>query len=173
MKTIIRILVIAILCCLTSCQEPSGPKPPIELPFAVHQAGATVSTELRIVDGRNYPLNLIFKINENDKEDRARLRKLVGGSGIIRATGEPVEPGIPIPLRLTITNIDPSGERPFLDREMLVGMLSSGSRDQFVRHIAQINFSPGLYRVSVKSLKNIPELASTKIIFAVHLRMGK
>lgn len=153
----------------------SGPRPPIELPFAVHQASATVSTELRIVDNYTYPYVLRFVYEEKNYADRERVRKLVGSGARNRLTGEFKEPGIQIPLKITVNVIDSSGERTFLEKEILTGGLDSFNSKYYERDIDrnQIRIPPGLYRVTVQSLKNIPELANTKVIFIIRNPRGK
>jgi hypothetical protein len=161
--------IITMLACFTSCVA-EGPRPPIELPFAVHQAGATVTTELRIVEKGpyNYPFNLNLLFNEKDGSDRDRVSKLAGSVGKNIVTGKSTEPGIPISLKVTISVIDSSGVQPFLEKEILVGDLNGYSASYFSREIDSIRLTPGLYRVTIQSLKDIPELANTKVIFAIH-----
>jgi len=162
--------------CASSVPEEPGPKLPIELPFAVHQAGATVSTELRIVERyrgypHNYPFDLVFIFGKGDEVDRARVRKLTGGGGTIN--GQPAEPGIQIPLKITIHFIDASGEKLFLEKEIITRAIWAWRIDRFYRNIDTIHMPPGLYRVTVMSLKNIPELAGTKVTLYISLRRGE
>ena len=46
-------LILSMFICLTAC-EAAGPKPPIELPFAIHKAGTTVSTEMTVKKAHHY-----------------------------------------------------------------------------------------------------------------------
>ena len=168
MKKILTVIM-GMLVCFAGCVA-AGPRPPIELPFAVYQVGATVSTDLRIVKKGpyKYPFYLNFMFDEKDGLDRERVRKLVGSWGKNKVTGKSIEPGIPILLKLTISVIDPSGMQPFLEKEILVGDLCGFSANDFSREIDSIQLAPGFYRVTVQSLKDVPELANTKVVFAIY-----
>lgn len=167
----ILVTIMTIFFCFTGCVA-AGPRPPIELPFAVHQAGAAVSTELRIVEERSYPFHLKFMFNEKDRADQERVRKLVGYHQKDR-NGKFTEPGIQIPLKITINIIDSSGERLFLEREVLtMGMDGGPAINFFDREIDFIQLPPGLYRVMVQSLKDITELVNTKVILGIYLRQS-
>jgi hypothetical protein len=159
---------------ITGC-EGSGkqkePTLPIKLPFAVHKAAATVSTELRIIEKREYPFFLIFMFNPQDRADEKRVRKLVGGLSINNFTGRNADPGIPISLKIVISTIDTSGERLLLEKEVVTeGSISYGS-NSFDRLIGLIELAPGLYRVTVQSLKDIPELSGTEVILDISQRL--
>src|ERR1035437_7872565 len=168
MKKILTVIMV-MLVCFAGCVA-AGPRPPIELPFAVHQAGATVSTELRIVERHKYPFFLVFMFNEKDRADQERVRKLVGYHQKDRH-GKFIEPGIPIPSKITINIIDSSGERLFLKKEVLtMGMDSGPSINDFDRKVDLIELAPGLYRVTVQGLKDIPELKDTKVILGIYPR---
>jgi hypothetical protein len=161
-------VIMTMFVCFTGCAA-EGPRPPIKLPFAVHQAGATVSTELRIVEECRYPFSLKFMYNEKDKADQERVRKLVGRYER-DVSGKLLEPGIPIPLKLTINAIDSSGERTLLEKEVLALGQEGHGINFFDRDFDLIQLSPGLYRVTVQSLKDIPELANTKVILCIYPR---
>jgi len=172
-KTLVVIMVMLIffMGCTSSVPEEPGPKLPIELPFAVHKAGATVSTALWIYKNKksplnNYPFSLEFMFREGDAADRARVRKLTGGGGTIN--GKPAEPGIPIPLKITIHVIDASGEKPFLEKEVITLAICAWGSNHFMRKIDTIHMPPGLYRVTIVNLRDIPELADTKVKFHIH-----
>jgi hypothetical protein len=167
-------VVFLIICSIAiyECSETSDkPTPPFQLPFAIHQAGAIVSTKLWAKEKHEYPLFLVFMFNENDRADTERVRKLVGSGGYNKFTGKLVDPGIQIPLKITVNLIDSSGERLYLEKEVLTMGKSSGpSINFFDRKVGYIELLPGLYRVTVQSLKDIPELMDTKVILGIYLR---
>ncbi len=167
MKKILTVIMIMIAC-FTGCATSNPFTPPIELPFAVHQKGATVSTRLQMLEERNYPFYLKFYYDEKDKADRGRVRKVAGGGGRDRY-GKSAEPGIQIPLKITINIIDSSGERPFLEKEVLTAGIVSWN-GSFDRKIDNVKLAPGLYRVTVQSVKDIPELVNTKVTLGIYLR---
>jgi len=160
-------VIITIFFCFVGC-EAAGPRPPIELPFAVHQAGAAVSTELRIVKDREYPLYLKFMYNQKEHADQERVRKLIG-SGRHTADGIFVEPGIPIPLKITVSIIESSGERILLEKEVLTKGETGHGVNYFDRKIGYIHLPQGLCRVKVQCSKDNPELVDTKVILGIYL----
>lgn len=161
------------LICLTSC-EAAGPKPPIELAFAVHQAGTKVTTELRIVEKgpHQYPFDLKFAFRNNDAADRERVIKLVG-TYTKDKHGNLIKPGIQIPLKLTIISIGSEGEKLFLEKEVFVGGCYAYGINYFRREIDYIRLPSGLYRVTVESIKDISELADTSVFFTIRNPLGK
>ncbi|MDA8124878.1 MAG: DUF5625 family protein [Deltaproteobacteria bacterium] len=164
----ILIVIMVLFAGITGCRA-AGPRPPIELPFAIHQAGASVSTELRIVKEQNYPFMLNFMFEENDNADRERVRKLIGYHGKDRQ-GHFIEPGIQIPLKITINVIDSVGERLFFEKEVLTMGMHGYGASHFTRKIDSIKLVPGLYRVTVQSLNDVPELVNTIVNLGVYLR---
>jgi len=88
-------------------------------------------------------------------------------------TGKSIIPGIQIPLKITIHIIEPSVEKIFLEKEIFVGDVWAHGINYFTRETLSIQLPPGLYRVTVQSLKDIPELADTKVIFGIYYRRGK
>jgi hypothetical protein len=147
------------------------PMPPIELPFEVQKAGAKVETLMRTKEGRiGYNFDLEFKFKKNDPEDRARVNKLTGDASYKKYDGRVTQPGIPIHLRLKIYIIEAAGERPILDKEIHDPQelrLTSGGDDYFCKLIADVNLKPGIYRVSLESLKDVPELIGTPVFLSI------
>lgn len=144
------------------------PKPPLILPFAVQREGETVTTELRVVEHRYYLFFLYLWSKKNDPEDRNRVAGLAGAA-VKGPDGKLSQSlGIPIPVRLTIIEISSAGERVLYDQatqnEQLIGWGDNFFTEIIVQHI---ELKPGLYRVSVKSLHNIPELVGTPVSFGI------
>jgi hypothetical protein len=158
--------VIVVIACFAGCVA-AGPRPPIELPFAVHQAGATVSTELHITKDREFPFYLKFIYNQKDSADQERVRKLVG-SGRHTIDGIYID-GIPILLKITVSIIDSSGERILLEKEFLTMGQTGHGINYFDRKIGYMHLPQGRCRVKVQCLKVIPELSDTKVILGIYL----
>lgn len=142
------------------------PKPPIAMPFAVEHAGNKVETEVRIVKEQSYSLVLYFMHRKNDREERARIRKLTG-SAKKNKEGRAVEPGIPIPLTIKISVIESQEEHLIVDTELSELTLESWGADSLTKVITKLILKPGRYRVSIESLKDIPELKGTRINFGI------
>jgi hypothetical protein len=148
--------------CLTSCtQDTQPPKPPIRIPFAVHKAGTKIETDVRIVERHLYSFTLSFLYK--DEADRVRVRKLTGGNETDK-TGKILEPGVPIPVKVTIFKQDAEGRHLLFSQEFSEQRLYSwgGSLD---KKIADTFLETGNYTISVESLQDIPELKDTVIIF--------
>jgi len=58
------------------------------------------------------------------------------------------DPGIPTPLKLKVSVIEPAGGRVIVDKEIQKLMLRSWVGDSFDKHIDYIKLEPGHYRVS-------------------------
>jgi len=156
--------ILAFLPFFTACADRTQPPtPPLVLPFEVQKVGSKVETELRIVKRRQYVFSLQFRFNKNDAADRARVKKLVGEDGQFKNG----DPGISTPLRFKISVIDAEGERPMLEQEISELRLRSWGSDCFDKHIDYVMLEPGYYRISVESLKAVPELDGTLTAFVV------
>jgi hypothetical protein len=160
------VLTLLFLPWLAGCANDLPPKPPIKLPFEVQKAGSRAETEMRIVERRNYIFYLQFSYKKGDQEDRARVRKLLGDNhkdGI----GRWVDTGIPTPLKFKISIIDVTGERQMFDLDIPpMGIISWGA-DSFGKLFFSMTLKPGLYRVSVESMQDAPEIVGTTVTFEV------
>lgn len=143
------------------------PTPPIILPFEVQKAGTKIEAIFRIDEPARYRFKLEFLFNKNDPEDRLRVKKLVGSSGINKYTGRPVDTGIPIPIRIRVFEINDVEERAILDKEVTELALYGSTAERFDKKIVDSDLSPGQYRVSIDSLEDIPELQKTRVEFAI------
>lgn len=167
-KSLALLAIILSSCPCSSAYAKLGlpPKPPIVLPFAVELAGNKIETDVRIVKEQSYSLVLYFMYKENDREDRARIRQLIG-----RATrnkeGRVIEPGIPIPVRIKISAVESQKERLIVDTELSEHELESWGADSFKKVMTELFLKPGHYRVCIESLKDIPELKGTRINFGI------
>ena len=93
------------------------PPPPITMPFAEHKAGETIAFKVRINEPHSYSFFLCFRYREGDQADRARVDKLTGWFRTDKS-GRLIEPGIPIPLRLTVFKVDTDGQHLFFTKEI-------------------------------------------------------
>ncbi|OGI38522.1 MAG: hypothetical protein A2140_07360 [Candidatus Muproteobacteria bacterium RBG_16_62_13] len=145
------------------------PKPPLILPFAVHKAGTVVTTELRITEHRVYWFDLRLGFKEHDHEDRNRVKKLAGSGGRDKF-GKPLDYGLSIPVRLNISAIDSSGERIIYNKEVRKEEMAGYGANLYSKRIDRVELRPGLYRVTIKSLQDIPELAETPVSLGIGYR---
>jgi hypothetical protein len=142
-------------------------RPPLFVPFEAQKAGSTFTTELRVVEHRQYKFALLLQLKKGaTMEDAKQLMRLAGQFGKDK-NGKLVWPGISIPLRLKISVIDSSGEKITYDKEMHEEEEQGGGGMGEEKLIDSIELRPGRYRVSIQSLKNIPELAENPIKFGI------
>lgn len=142
------------------------PKPPLILPFAVHKAGTVVTTDLRVVEHRVYKFSLRLGFKEHDREDRKRVQKLAGDYGR-DSQGKLRNPGISIHVRLKISTIGSSSERVIYDEEIQEEEMYAYGADAYLKKIDHIELRPGLYRIAIESLQDIPELAETPVSLGI------
>ena len=145
----------------------SGPRrPAFIVPFAVQRQGSRFATELEVTEAKTYTLTLRLGFKENDPADRKRVRALAGGGGRDK-NGNLLEPGLEIPVRLTIVGIKPSAEKPLLEKTYLVKEQQGFTASSFSQLIDQVHMQPGIYRMSVESVQDIPELEGVPVSFAI------
>ena len=169
----VKLLFFAILIILpwfSACaKDAQSPKPPIVLPFAVEKAGNKVETEMRIVEHREYTFSLQFSYKEGDQADRARVKRLVGDD----MQDKNGDPGIPTPLKLKVSVIEPAGGRVIVDKEIQKLRLRSWGGDSFDKHIDYIKLEPGHYRVSIESLQDAPDLTGIPVALVISANKPK
>jgi len=153
--------------------------PPV--PFAVQHAGTTMVQDVKLVHDRNYELYLWYYHNKGI-EDGKRVRKLVGSGAYQRdEAGKwvPVNDGVPVYLELKITGLDEAVKSFYFEEKLFVGEYIGASiewvngkpnkdtdKAYFKRIIKRnIRLKPGLYRITLKSLQDIPELQGTSVAF--------
>lgn len=169
MKTAMRLFIVMLtfLPWLTACGNDTHiPKPPLSVPFEVQKEGSKVETTLRVLERREYLFDLRLMYKEKNPKDHVRVGKLTGGAGIDK-NGKPVAPGVPILLRLKIDVIDDSGMTPMLDQEIAELRRTAHTADFFGKQIATVLLKPGRYRISVESLKDVPELVGTPVVLHI------
>jgi len=173
-----------VLFCFMACAgDAPGPKPPIELPFAVHQEGATVSTEVRIVKKFPYELSIAFPwivkserysyrfeltFPFSNNEERDRVEKVVGGHEWNMRTGNLTNPGVPIQVKVIVRVIEPMGERILEEREVTTKGVQAGNPEHLKRRIGFFELPPGLYRVTVTNLKGATEFSSVRVLLGIY-----
>lgn len=140
--------------------------PPTNLPFEVQKAGNKVEILMKITKCDVYGFSLRFGYKENDKLDRERVRRLVGGYEIDKMTGQAREPGIPTPVRLRIIEISKVGERLVFEKEV-APILTSWGANSFGKQIGRTLLQPGVYRISLEALTDAPEYSDIPVRLAI------
>jgi hypothetical protein len=171
MKPILRLLVLlAVLPLLSACKESEEagglPTPPIMLPINMKNIGSKAEIILRVSKCNLYGFSLRFGYKENDQLDRARVRKLVGGYEIDRATGKPREPGIPTLVRLEVSEISGKSEKLLFHTE-IDPVLTSWGADNFGKQIEDKYLQPGIYHVVLETLSDPSEYIGTPVSLVI------
>jgi Domain of unknown function (DUF5625) len=163
---------IAMLACFpwlpVSADDARPPSPPFFVSFEAQKAGSTFATELRVVEHRSYIFSLPLVAKKGETIAEARQINELAGSDARYKDGTPVSYGIPIPLKLKVSVIESSGDRTIYDREIHEMKKIGAARFGFEKLIDYIELKPGLYRINIQSLKDIPELVESPITFGIY-----
>jgi hypothetical protein len=143
---------------------------PVFLPFAVAKRGAVLSFDFEATESSLYTVILIIAIKENDAEDLRRIMELGGDGGYDPKTHKRLNTGLPIPIKLRIDQLNPSGEFPTYEKTIVDEELQSRSTKELVKVVDRIDLSRGSYRIRVEALSDIPELSTTSIKFGIYIR---
>lgn len=143
-----------------------APKPPLSIPFAAHRKGEVIETELRILEHRNYEFDLVFRFRHLDEDDRRRVEKLLGDDYKNIYGQYQLQNQVVLSLRIWAAN--PAGNQSVFDR-ILENYESGGGTGGFftTRRLEKVRLRPGLYRLRVESLQDVPALATVPIEFHV------
>lgn len=149
------------------------------VPFAVQHAGTTISQDVKLVHDRTYELYLRYY--HKGGEDSKRVVKLTGSGAYRRnESGEliPINDGVPVYLELKIMGLDEAAKGFYFEDKLFAGESVAGGiewvdgkpnkdtdKAYIDRIIKRIRLKPGLYRITLKSLRDITDLESTSIAF--------
>ena len=139
-----------------------APIPSVSFPLDVSRAATELDVLVKITETRSYQFDMTFRARSFS--DLPLLRK-VSGEGF-RFRDEPAlkNPGITIPIRVTVAN---EGHPPFYDRTIdTEGSFASGTL-KISRSAGGTGLRPGLYRFKVTTLKDIPELSDVRVDFTI------
>ena len=163
----LSIALMVVIPLFSACADKANaPTPPLTLLFEVQKAGNKVETEFRVDKQQYYSFGIELNFKRGDAVDRERVKKLAGDHQIDK-NGQLTDPGIKMPLKLIIRAVDNSEERIIFDKEILEQKLWENRSSSFVKLIDSEILQPGRYRISVESLKDLPELIGTPITFDI------
>lgn len=153
---------------LNGCAGMNTPKVPVgyvELPFAAHQAGAVVETDIEIEEDRPYTFALLIWFKNMRDED------------LIYKFANTAFGGVDINVSVEVTGLDKNTQSFSYRKNHFAGERTAsgfpkqnpyGAEGYRNRLITYIRLKPGLYRVRVKSLDNVPELAEMPVSFRIN-----
>lgn len=172
-KRLFIVAVLAFFPLVSGCASNMQPSSlPLFVPFEAQKAGSAFTTEIWVVEHRIYIFAVALGVKkgattEETIKNARQLDKLAGQSGRDE-NGKLYRPGISIPLKLKVSAIEPSDERIIYDKEAYEEEVISHGRRGIAKLIDSIELKRGRYRVSIQSLKNIPELVDNPITFGIY-----
>jgi len=163
-KNTMKVLIITLVFSwLTACDTSRS-----DISFEVQKKGSKVEIEYRVILPKYYFFRLDFLHNKGDRQDRDRVKRLVGG--FIKENGEWVQkPGVPFSLRLKIDKLEGAGSKQVFDENIFDSTKISIQENSFGKIIAVVPLKPGVYRFTIESLKDVPELNGTPVLFNFYI----
>jgi hypothetical protein len=158
-RVVTTFLVILLFLTGSACAQ-HLPRQPLVLPFAAAHKGTVLTTDFQATEDRIHLFLLLFK-------EKSVLPQYMGSGGYDPKARKRLDNGLPIPLRLTVSRLDPSEASPLFDKEFFELELQGMSATDYSKMITAIKLSPGNYRVRLEALRDIPELAEASIKFVI------
>ncbi|MEK7995415.1 MAG: DUF5625 family protein [Planctomycetota bacterium] len=142
-----------------------APIPPVSFAFDASKASTVVDTTIKVDKTRFYQFELLFRGAR--PADMAALNKLAGdaylGDSYVDKRYKPPDPGVVVPVRVVIT----ADQHVVYDRTVKTQGHYSFTRLAIHRRAGGIELIPGLYRIQVSTIEDIPELSAVTIEFSV------
>ena len=156
------LFVLFALCMLTSCNfgnQSKLPKPPFETPIDLSRGGVVADFDIRVPKHRIYHFRMRFEYPEEDRAERERVRKLVGG------LHEPTL--VPTPVKLMIFKEQAQNEQLFYQKTIADSETSGAGSNFYGKDIGQCDLTRGKYRFVLESLAQPQEYASIPTKFVI------
>ena len=150
------------LCVLASCNfgnQPKLPKPPFETPIDLSRKGVVADFDIRVPKHRIYHFELSFEYPEEDRAERERVRRLVGG------LHEPTS--VPTPVKLMIYKKQAQNEQLFYQKTIADSETSGAGSNFYGKDIGHCDLKRGEYRFVLESLAQPQEYASIPTKFVI------
>ena len=150
------------LCVLTSCNfgnQPKLPKPPFKTPVNLSHKGVVADFDIRVPKHRIYRFRMRFEYPEEDRAERERVRKLVGG------LHEPTS--VPTPVKLMIYKKQAQNEQLFYQKTIADSETIGAGSSYFAKLIGHCDLKRGKYRFVLESLAQPQEYASIPTKFRI------
>ena len=150
------------LCMLTSCNfgnQPKLPEPRFETPVNLSHKGVVADFDIRVPKHRIYYFRMRFEYPEEDRAQRERVRRLVGG------LHEPTL--VPTPVKLTIYKKQAQNEQLFYQKTIADSETSGAGSNDFAKTIGHCDLKRGKYRFVLESLTQPQEYASIPTKFVI------
>ncbi len=159
-----------VLICFVSpaCANEEGyGKLPLTAPFELQKLNTQLGLTFKVTKEDNYSFNLRFQSNNAnpDQADRLKLEALMGDRHA--GSNEKLSKGAPIAISLKVINIDDDGEHIVADMATQYLAIYSWGWGGFDKEIYRLSLLPGKYKVTITTLKDMPEFGATRTEFRV------
>lgn len=143
----------------------NSPEPSSE-PIKLGEAGVVADFKFEVRKHFIYRYSIRFSFPEHNQSERARIRQLLGGHEVDK-TGRPLEPGIPMPINLTIYSVCKDGAEIEVYSKDTDPVLTSWGSGKFKKDIGASILIPGAHRARITNRRASPEFSSVPIAFEI------
>lgn len=157
---IVTIAALGYICIFDKSPEPSSVK------ISLSELGVVADFKFKVKKHFPYWFSIKFWFSENDKLERMRIRKLLGGPAVDK-TGKPLEPGISTPVSLKIFVMCEDGREIVVYSQDVDPVLTSWGQVSFGKNIGHYILPPGTYRASLVNRRATQELSSIHTTFEI------
>jgi len=160
-------LVVLLNTILTGCIYGHDPYTELDFPFSAGSKGSVSDVNFHVDRGAKYSFYLAFYLTDHDQS----TIDLILGSPT-KNNGFRGVPEIPIPIRLTIWQIDEG------QQQMLVDMVIPNGREEDAgggfeeRILVRNTLGAGNYHLRVEALANVVELRQVPVHLRMHISQG-
>jgi Domain of unknown function (DUF5625) len=151
---------------LTSCRDGSGiESPPVIKSINLAHEGIVSRFDLKVTEHLVYQFDVMFRFPENNSEERARIRKIIGGYELDK-NSNPIDPGLLTPLNLVIYK-ENENSGLIVYQKSITPVLTSWGGDNFKKIMGHCDLTPGRYTVLLKNLAHPKEYESIPTFFVI------
>lgn len=138
----------------------------MNVPFDISRSDRSITADVKITEHRPYDfyLNVYYK----DSADLRRVMELTG-DGSRYPDGRYGRPGIVVPLHVKVTSSSEAAIYDDIGNAQGIDIHGFG-RDKdgyFSRLVGGVELRPGVYRIEVNTVRNIPEFSGTHCTFPI------
>jgi len=165
---VILVQIIAVLC-VTQCLRTTYPTPPFLVPIRLDQKGVVADFNFEITEYWHYVFYIRFNFPEEDRNERARVKKIIGD----REQSQDFKPGVLTPVKLSIFKGEEQSWVLIHEKEMTPTLTSWGG-DGFDKDLEGRKLAIGKYRIVLESFAQPIEYASIPTKFGIGMfKYGK
>ena len=164
-------LLIVVLC-VTQCQRTTYPTPPFLVPIRLDQKGVVADLNFEITEYWHYVFYIRFYFPEEDRNERARVKKIIGDTGQEQGSKD-FDPGVLTPIKLSIFKEEEQSWVLIHEKEITPTLTFWGS-GSFGKVLEGRKLAVGKYRIILESFAQPIEYASIPTKFGISMfKYGK